>query len=105
VPRWATITAYAVPLAVLPSALWRLPVVFGYSMGTLEDGEPFQPHGAEAVYIVSLSLVLEGIALLTLGLVKPGASVFRIGSRSSAGGQSHRGSSSGLRERARCFWG
>jgi hypothetical protein len=60
-----------VPLAVAPSAVWRLPLAFGFSMGTLRDGEPVQVHGGEAVYIVGLSIVLEGLALLTLGLVRP----------------------------------
>jgi hypothetical protein len=28
VPRWARIAAYAIPLAVLPSVLWRIAVIF-----------------------------------------------------------------------------
>jgi hypothetical protein len=72
VPRWADRAAHLVPLTTLPSALWRLPVAFGFSMGTLEpSGAPVHVTGWESVYVLSLSLVSEGAALLTLGLVRP----------------------------------
>ncbi|GAA3371934.1 hypothetical protein GCM10020367_24740 [Streptomyces sannanensis] len=70
VPRWAVLAAHAVPLITLPSGLWRLALVAGLPVlelptegGTIGVGE--------SLYIVSLSLVSEALALLTLGLVRP----------------------------------
>ena len=70
-PRWAVRAAHAVSLVVLPSALWRLGLVLGFSMGGTENGEPVHVAGGEAVWVVTLSVITEGLALLTLGLVKP----------------------------------
>lgn len=55
-PRWAVWAAYAVPLCVLPSALWRLSLVF-------TDDTVSHP------YLIFLSALSMGLALLTLGLV------------------------------------
>jgi hypothetical protein len=55
-PPWAVWAAYAVPLCVLPSALWRLSLVFTDDAVT---------HW----YMIFLSTVSMGLALLTLGLV------------------------------------
>ncbi|WP_410816716.1 hypothetical protein [Micromonospora sp. 050-3] len=55
-PPWAIWAAYAVPLCVLPSALWRLSLVF------TDDGTTHW-------YMVFLSALSMGLALLTLGLV------------------------------------
>jgi hypothetical protein len=71
VPRWADRAAHLVALTTLPSALWRIPLALGFSMGMLEDGAPVHVHGAESVYVVGLSVVTESLALLTLGLVRP----------------------------------
>jgi hypothetical protein len=57
VPRWARLAAYAVPLVVLPSALWRLHVVF--VNGGLSG----------KVYVVCLSIVSELVAFTAVGLV------------------------------------
>jgi hypothetical protein len=70
-PRWAVIAAHLVPLTTLGAGLWRLPVAAGLSMGVLVDGVPAHVHGWESVYVVSLSVVSELAALLTLGLVRP----------------------------------
>jgi hypothetical protein len=70
-PRWAVLAAHAVSLVVLPSALWRLPLIFGFSMGGMEDGQPVSAREWEAVYILGLSVVTELAALATLGLVRP----------------------------------
>jgi hypothetical protein len=59
--------AHLVPLVTLPSALWRLPVAFGFSMGT----DARIDVGWESVYVLGLSVVTEALALLTLGLVRP----------------------------------
>jgi len=59
-PRWAVLAAWAVPLCVLPSALWRLSLVI--------DGRV--PFGEEGWYLVLLSVLSTALALLTLGLVQ-----------------------------------
>ncbi len=72
VPRWATTAAHLVALCALPSGLWRIPLAFGFSMGMLETGgAEVHMHGWESLYVIGLSVVLEGLALLTLGLVRP----------------------------------
>jgi len=71
VPRWAVVAAHLVPLTTLPSGLWRVPLALGFSLGLLNDGAPVHVHRWESVYVLSLSLVVEGAALLTLGLVRP----------------------------------
>ncbi|HYH29860.1 MAG TPA: hypothetical protein VD903_05700 [Pseudonocardia sp.] len=66
-PRWAVVAAHLVPLTALPSGLWRVPLALGFPMGIvgvrLQWWEPW--------YFLVLSLVTEGVALLTLGLVRP----------------------------------
>ena len=69
--RWAIRAAHLVSLVVLPSALWRVGLVLGFSMGGIEHGAPVHVTGWEAVYVLGLSVVTEGLALLTLGLVRP----------------------------------
>jgi hypothetical protein len=70
VPRWADRAAHLVSLVVLPSGLWRIALAAGASMG-LSDADTAGLPGAQSIAIVALSLVCEGVALLTLGLVKP----------------------------------
>jgi hypothetical protein len=58
---------------VLPSGLWRLGLVFGSSMGMLDDtGSPalLTTPGGKA-YVVALTIVSEATALTALGLVSP----------------------------------
>ncbi|HEV7624885.1 MAG TPA: hypothetical protein VGO89_00135 [Streptomyces sp.] len=69
--RWAVLAAHIVPLATLPSGLWRVGLALGFSMGLTVDGAPAHVEGLEAVNIVLLSVVCELLALLTLGLVRP----------------------------------
>ena len=71
VPRWAHVTAHLIPLTTLPSGLWRIGIALGFSLGMLDNGEPLHVGGWESVYLVWLSLVVEGLALLAFGLVKP----------------------------------
>ncbi|MFR9788392.1 hypothetical protein ACL07V_06900 [Streptomyces sp. MB22_4] len=66
VPRWAVLAAHTVPLVTLPSGLWRIAQVAG-----LPVAEQSGRNGREAVVAVSLTLITEGLALLTLGLVRP----------------------------------
>jgi hypothetical protein len=70
VPAWATRAAHLVSLVVLPSGLWRLGVAAGLSMG-MSPAESSGLPGWESLSIASLTIVSEGVALLTLGLVKP----------------------------------
>ncbi|MCX4666361.1 hypothetical protein OG453_06720 [Streptomyces sp. NBC_01381] len=65
VPRWAVIAAHAVPLATLPSGLWRVALATGLPVAK----DPF-PGGWQTVYVLGLSVVAECLALLTLGLVR-----------------------------------
>ncbi|MGW7079470.1 hypothetical protein [Streptomyces sp. NPDC054866] len=65
VPRWAVIAAHAVPLATLPSALWRVALVAGLPVADM----PVEGWG-EMLYVLGLSVVSECLALLTLGLVR-----------------------------------
>ncbi|MFE6777943.1 hypothetical protein [Streptomyces sp. NPDC057702] len=61
VPRWLRLTAYAVPLVVLPSSLWRLPAAFerGFNL-----------------YILFLSVLSELLAFTAIGLVARWGEVF-----------------------------
>jgi hypothetical protein len=74
VPRWARIAAYAVPLTVLPSSVWRIaactfhaPIMrgdLGSDLGS--SGLPGVPLG---LYVVLLSIVSELLAFTAVGLV------------------------------------
>jgi hypothetical protein len=66
--RWIRAAAYAVPLCVLPSSLWRLHAVFvkGVPAGCERLMKPWEPY-----YVASLSVVSLTAALLTVGLVRP----------------------------------
>jgi hypothetical protein len=73
VPRWAVRAAHAAAVCPLPSTLWRLPLMFGVSMGM--DAEFMSsmnahPFWQRAAYLIGLGVISEGAALLTLGLVR-----------------------------------
>jgi hypothetical protein len=61
-----------VALTTLPSALWRLGLVAGFSLG-------YQPAwiadnattAADRAWLIALSVLTESLALLTIGLVRP----------------------------------
>jgi hypothetical protein len=73
VPRWVNVVAHAVPLTVLPSGLYRLALGLGVPMGfSGELAEVYRAPGWFITpYVIGLSLLSEGLALLTLGLVRP----------------------------------
>ena len=72
VPRWAHVAAHLVPLTVLPSGLWRLVLGVGIPVGfSGELAEIYAAPGWITPYVIVLSLLAEGAALLTLGLVRP----------------------------------
>ena len=70
-PRWAHTAAHLIPLTTLPSGLWRIGIASGLSLGMLDHGRPVHVTGWESVYLVCLSLTVEGLALLAFGLVRP----------------------------------
>ncbi|MFU8850641.1 hypothetical protein ACNAW0_06615 [Micromonospora sp. SL1-18] len=75
-PAWAVRVAHLIPLAVLPSGLWRVALVAGVPLGAYEHGAPARTHGWESISILSLSVISEALALLSLGLVRPWGEVF-----------------------------
>ncbi|MEU8308163.1 hypothetical protein AB0C84_31830 [Actinomadura sp. NPDC048955] len=67
-PRWALRLAYALPLLLLPSCLWRLPFAFHFPMGQVQDIG--MPHLAISIpYVFGLSVLTEVAALAAIGLV------------------------------------
>ncbi|MFD0855924.1 hypothetical protein ACFQ07_27040 [Actinomadura adrarensis] len=69
VPRWALRSAYAIPLLLLPSCLWRLPFAFGFQMGQVGD-ETMPALWISIPYVFGLSVLTEAVALLSIGLVR-----------------------------------
>ncbi|MFG3409425.1 hypothetical protein [Streptomyces sp. NPDC048142] len=69
--RWARWVAYAVPLVVLPSGIWRLGVLFDEDKrgGSIED---WAMNG----YVVLLTLVSEILAFAAIGLIARWGEVF-----------------------------
>ncbi|MFC9127817.1 hypothetical protein ACFT4A_13295 [Streptomyces sp. NPDC057099] len=65
VSRPIQLLAYAVPLVVLPSGIWRLPAV-------LDDGT----GPGEGAYIVFLSILSEALAFTAIGLIARWGEVF-----------------------------
>lgn len=70
-PRWAVRAAQLIALIVLPTGLWRLAMVCGFPSGYTEAGfVPFDTPGAK-LWMLTLSVASELLALLALGLVRP----------------------------------
>ncbi|MET9022628.1 hypothetical protein ABZV93_21870 [Actinopolymorpha sp. NPDC004070] len=79
-PRWAVRTAHLITVILLPSGLWRVAVALGLSMGIsnaagVDASLGFVP-GWQAVAILGLTALSEGVGLLSLGLVRPWGEVF-----------------------------
>ena len=71
-PRHVVIAAHLVALTVLPAGVWRIVLGSGVTMGfTRAALEADDMPGWGTVSVVFLSLLTEGLALLTLGLVRP----------------------------------
>jgi hypothetical protein len=74
VPRWVIWCAYATTLAVLPSGIWRIALVVADA--PLIEAAP-TPGGRGPVlwegpsYVITLTVVSELLAYLTVGLVAP----------------------------------
>lgn len=72
-PRWARLCGYGAIGAALPSALWRLVLGLGFTMGTpgqWRAGEDLP--GSGTAYVLGLSTGQLIAASLTLALVTPG---------------------------------
>lgn len=69
VPRWAERFAHLIPLMALPVSLWRLPIAFGFTMGT---GLPpmDMPLWMSISYVGGLSVISELFALACFSLVR-----------------------------------
>ncbi|CAM5650962.1 hypothetical protein GCM10010261_61830 [Streptomyces pilosus] len=65
VSRRVRLVAYAVPLAVLPSSIWRLPAAFGDGRGL-----------GERAYVVFLSVLSDVFAFAAIGLIARWGEVF-----------------------------
>lgn len=70
-PRWAVIAAHATLLTTLPSGIWRIFAGFGFNLGFTDEFWGPQMPGWGTVYVIALSVVAEGLAFLTIGLVRP----------------------------------
>jgi hypothetical protein len=72
VPRWLRWVTYGAILAPLPSALWRLGLAAGLSMGfSTQRLHGLDVPGWGSLYVAGLSMVSMGLALLALGLIRP----------------------------------
>ncbi|MER6304694.1 hypothetical protein [Streptomyces sp. NPDC001657] len=70
-PRWAVWAAHLTTLVVLPSSLWRILLVLGCPAGYSDAGfAGFETVGAK-VWMLTLSVLCELGAFLTIGLVRP----------------------------------
>jgi hypothetical protein len=73
VPRWARWVAYGAALTVLPSGIWRILATVVHLPLTAHFETPPEHHGTILVtgwwYPVVLTVVSEGLAYLTVGLV------------------------------------
>ncbi|MDT0319349.1 hypothetical protein [Streptomyces millisiae] len=72
-PRWLPALAHVTALTPLPAGLWRVAGAFGVPLGFAEGSglHPSEISPGFACYLIGLSVVSEGVALLTLGLVRP----------------------------------
>ncbi|MEU5457787.1 hypothetical protein AB0H48_23885 [Streptomyces globisporus] len=69
--RWAVRAAQLITLLALPTGLWRLAMVCGFPSGYTEAGfVPFDTPGSK-LWMLTLSVACELLALLSLGLVRP----------------------------------
>jgi hypothetical protein len=71
-PRWARRAAVLAVMTTVPSGIWRLSMALGLPVGVDESyrREHYGFPGWGTVYVVALTLLLLGLAMLTLGLVR-----------------------------------
>lgn len=71
--RWSVLAAWGALLVTVPSAVWRVLMIFGLIPGT-QDLRKFELAGDAALahgYVLTLSIVQLTAGLLTVGLVRP----------------------------------
>lgn len=72
VPTWAKVAAWAVPLTTIPSIAWRMISLIG---GLVSGDDPCftsaAPLGEKLYLLAVLPSVQLGLALLTVGLIRP----------------------------------
>ncbi|MFJ1803798.1 hypothetical protein [Streptomyces sp. NPDC088180] len=61
--------AYALPLILLPSCLWRLPFALHFEMGQLQEGG-MPAYWVSVPYVLGLGVLTESTAIMTIGLVR-----------------------------------
>ena len=71
-PRWARRAAWLTVLTTVPSALWRLAMAVGVPVGVDENyrREMYEFPSWRTAYVFGLTVLLVGLASLTLGLVQ-----------------------------------
>lgn len=70
-PRWAVIAAHAIPVLALPSGIWRIALGLGVPVGfTGELAEVYAAPGWITPYVFALTVLVEALALLSVGLVR-----------------------------------
>ncbi|WKX72710.1 hypothetical protein [Streptomyces sp. XD-27] len=72
-PRWARVAAHLAVASTVPSSLWRAALALGVPLGVGEQEllENYHSPGWGTVYMLGLSALVECLAYLTLGLVRP----------------------------------
>jgi hypothetical protein len=76
-PTWVKIAAWAVPLTTIPSIAWRMiTVVDGLLSGDNPCIVPSAPLTEKLYLLIVLPSVQLGVALLTVGLIRPWGEVF-----------------------------
>lgn len=71
VPMWAKVAAWAVPVAALPSAIWRtIDAIDAQLAGGHACPLSLPTQLAETTYVISMSVLQVGFALLTVGLIR-----------------------------------
>lgn len=72
-PRWAIWAAHAAPLCALPSGLWRVAMAVGIPVGFSAEvmRSDYDAPGWGSLYMVALSVLIEALTFLTVGLVRP----------------------------------
>jgi hypothetical protein len=77
VPTWAKVAAWAVPLTTIPSIAWRMiSLIDGLVSGDDPCFTPAAPLGEKLYLLAVLPSVQLGLALLTVGLIRPWGEVF-----------------------------
>ncbi|HEX2314501.1 MAG TPA: hypothetical protein VHJ17_12230 [Thermomonospora sp.] len=69
--RWADLAAQATLWCALPSSIWRILFGLGLPAGFTGSQDPANGPWWGLLYVVALSALSEGLAFLSMGLVRP----------------------------------